>query len=521
MVPGVFGDSSGSGVGEGSLRSGVCRPSFVAAAGKLKPPSGPSGYSGGVPKRRAPTSPFGSDFAASPYGKLRPSFGPSRFSGGVPKMWAPTFFGYDDDDYSPPYHPHYHPHHHDSSTPLHHRHHQHPAPAQYLMYYPHQNYQQNFPPGMLYHPPAGYFPQQLHRQPDQYYMPFHHDAEDQYANDEEANNDVEVEVEADNDEGDLQQQKPHRQSAVTGRARPPPQEARSSWFESSASSSSSGDSAGPRWDPEREDEDDSEDERVLKQIKIRKAAIHKNKKKKRICSTSSVSVPKKKTCVSRRCNFIDDEAFETKDNGESEEDGDDFEESTNDGKSHSAIDEEDDEGESEFLAADEDDHELEQHGDINSHNDFDFHANDEVTNRHFPPLFESSDDESVKANSNQEIFPVLFDSSDDESVDSITASSTDAATVQTQTSSMRQAVLPQEAIPVMPPTTLFDCPIIASFPRPSYSKDRIQEFNYNPDNAPCHRDAVITYETMGDDVLLQKEPLESKGIRQLDNFIHL
>ena len=55
----------------------------------------------------------------------------------------------------------------------------------------------------------------------------------------------------------------------------------SSCFESSASSSSSSvhSGAGPSWDQEIEHEDDSEDERVLEQIKIRKAAIHKNKKK--------------------------------------------------------------------------------------------------------------------------------------------------------------------------------------------------------------------------------------------------
>ena len=56
----------------------------------------------------------------------------------------------------------------------------------------------------------------------------------------------------------------------------------SSCFESSASSSSSSvhSGAGPSWDQEIEHEDDSEDERVLQQIKIQKAAIHKNKKKK-------------------------------------------------------------------------------------------------------------------------------------------------------------------------------------------------------------------------------------------------
>ena len=46
------------------------------------------------------------------------------------------------------------------------------------------------------------------------------------------------------------------------------------------------------------------------------------------------------------------------------------------------------------------------------------------------------------------------------------------------------------------------------------------EFKYNEENAPCHRDAVITYETMGDDeILLRKEPLESNGIKEVHSFV--
>jgi hypothetical protein len=46
------------------------------------------------------------------------------------------------------------------------------------------------------------------------------------------------------------------------------------------------------------------------------------------------------------------------------------------------------------------------------------------------------------------------------------------------------------------------------------------EFKYNEENAPCHRDAVITYETLGDDeILLQKEPLESSGIKEVHSFV--
>ena len=71
----------------------------------------------------------------------------------------------------------------------------------------------------------------------------------------------------------------------------------SSCFESSASSSSSSihSGAGASWDQDIEDEDESEDERILQQIKIRKAAIHKNKKKKTLSTLSSMSVPSKKS----------------------------------------------------------------------------------------------------------------------------------------------------------------------------------------------------------------------------------
>jgi hypothetical protein len=279
----------------------------------------------------------------------------------------------------------------------------------------------------------------------------------------------------------------------------------SRWFDSSSSSSSSSvDSGAGGWDPEIEDEDDSEDERVLHQIKIQKAAIHKTKKKKSNFPTPSSSVSssrKKKKFASRRCSFIDDEALETKD-----EDNDDDDEDSN-------MEEEDNE---EYQSAHEDDREDEVPEQDDNNDDNHFASVDDDN---------SDSEESVVTKitkPNQQVYPALFESSEDESVNSITASrSSDdgVSTLHTQASSvLASGVLPPTTI-TKPKTLLYGCPIITSFPRPTYSKERIQEFNYTSETAPCHRDAVITYETMGEDVVLKKEPLESNGIKQLHSFV--
>ena len=279
----------------------------------------------------------------------------------------------------------------------------------------------------------------------------------------------------------------------------------SHWFDSSSSSSSSVDSGAGGWDPEIEDEDDSEDDRVLQQIKIQKAAIHKTKKKKSNFPTPSSSVSsssrKKKKFASRRCSFIDDEALESKDE-DNDDDGDSNMEEDNEQYQSAHEDEKGDE-----VAEQDDDH---------NDGDHDF-ANVDDNN--------SVSEESVVTKitkPNQQVYPALFESSEDESVNSITASQSSddgVSTLHTQTSSvLASGVLPPTTI-TKPKTLLYDCPIITSFPRPSYSKERIQEFNYTCETAPCHRDAVITYETMGEDVVLKKEPLESNGIKQLHSFV--
>ena len=204
------------------------------------------------------------------------------------------------------------------------------------------------------------------------------------------------------------------------------------------------------------------------------------------------------------CNFIDDEALEANDNDheeESKEEEDAAEEEDN-------VEESDDnEGEFELLNDDEDDNE-------NQNVDDNFNAGDEDDdddNKNQVNLFESSssDDESGMDKADKK-FPDLFESSeDDASVNHVhhAASVNNAATLQTQTSN------------ILTTTIMFDCPIITSFPRPSFSKDRIQEFKYNCDNAPCDRDSVITYETMGEDILLRHEPLESNGIKEVHSFV--
>ena len=209
----------------------------------------------------------------------------------------------------------------------------------------------------------------------------------------------------------------------------------------------------------------------------------------------------KKTRVT--CNFIDDEALEANDNDheeESKEEEDAAEEEDNVEESN------DNEGEFDLLNDDQDDNE-------NENVDDNFDAGDEDDdddNKNQVNLFESSssDDESVMDKADKK-FPDLFESSDDDaSVNHVHhAASVNNATLQPQTSN------------ILTKTMMIDCPIITSFPRPSFSKDRIQEFKYNCDNAPCDRDSVITYETMGEDILLRHEPLESNGIKEVHSFV--
>ena len=211
-----------------------------------------------------------------------------------------------------------------------------------------------------------------------------------------------------------------------------------------------------------------------------------------------MSVSSKKRRADRRCCFIDDEALETKEDSQEESE-----------------EEEEDNQESYVVEQDGVMDDIEDLDLNNNNHDFTFNV-DVSNHQQFPPLFESSsDDESVndktcddesKTHDQEQLFPSRYESSDDDddkSLNTITASS-----------ASRQETLVTES------KNMFDCPIITSFPRPSYAKDRIQEFKYNHGSAPCHRDAVITYETMGDDeILLRKEPLESKGIKEVHSFV--
>ena len=202
-----------------------------------------------------------------------------------------------------------------------------------------------------------------------------------------------------------------------------------------------------------------------------------------------MSVPIKKRRADRRCWFIDDEALEDHDK-DNQEDSEEEEEEDNQ--------ESDEEEEEQDDVKDNNDIDLDFN---NNNNDFEFNGVDVSSNQHIPPLFESSsesvndkcDDDSQQTH-DQQVFPSLYESSedddaDDESLNTITATSS-APSRQEETAVSTES------------ERMFDCPIITSFPRPSFSKDRIQEFNYNQENAPCHRDAVITYETMGDDEIL-------------------
>jgi hypothetical protein len=526
------------------------RPSFVT--GKLKPPSGPFGLSsGGGPKRRAPTFPLRSDFATSPFGKLKPLFGPSGYPGGGPKTWAPTFFSGDvhmdlmEDYYQAPPPPYYAPPHMDFRHISDHQR-RHPPPAVYYPpYYEHngngKNYQHIPPGGFIYQdirddrrgPPPHFGGYSFHPQHHHQHHNYHDADSGEEALTEESNHHHQPPVHPDDSD-----QVNRRQPASQAPAR--------SWFESSASSSSSSvDCGAGRWDPYLEHEDDSEDEetRSLKQNKVGKAAIHKIKKKKRNCSTThSSSMPvvrKKKDCISRsrRYCFIDDEAVETNE--------DDMQESSEEEEDQESSEEEEDQQESEEeddsvreedeeknnasednnnLNVDEDSDDDSNHqlpplfesssADEHSVNDEDENNSHDSSQQQIPHLFESSssaDDVSVKDTTLQQSFQSLYESSDDESLNTTPASS---ASLQTQSNTLLQ-----ETVDVKQSQTMFECPIITSFPRPSYSKDRIQEFKYNHENAPCHRDAVITYETMGDDIHLQKEPLESKGIQEVHSFV--
>ena len=62
-------------------------------------------------------------------------------------------------------------------------------------------------------------------------------------------------------------------------------------------------------------------------------------------------------------------------------------------------------------------------------------------------------------------------------------------------------------------------PIVSSFIRPKTTQERIPVYCYTRDTAPMDRDSVITFETMGDDLLLLKDPLESQGIVSLQSYI--
>ena len=204
-----------------------------------------------------------------------------------------------------------------------------------------------------------------------------------------------------------------------------------------------------------------------------------------------MSIPSKKRRAEHRCCFIDDEALEDHDK---------------DSKEDSEEEKEEDNQES-------DEEDLNKNKN-NNNSDFEFNV-DVSSKQHFPPLFESSsesvndkcDDDSQQTH-DQQVFPLLYESSDDADDESL------------NTNTATSSAIHQEETAVPESKRMFDCPIITSFPRPSFSKDRMPEFKYNEENAPCHRDAVITYETMGDDeILLRKEPLESNGIKEVHSFV--
>jgi len=504
---------------------------------KLKPPSGPSGYSGGGPKTRAPTYPFG--IISSPLGQLKPPSGPSGFTGGGPKTRAPTVFrGHDDEEY---YYNH-------QQHPL-----QHPPPSH--GYHQHSDSFYNIPPSACFYQGvsasqlrngfgggchADYFFQQqpvrdhyrgrfsswpqhvssphhhfLHS-PDEYYEEesdneFTHNHGDGHesANDnddddceDDGNDNDDNDEEEDVEEDSHQPQQPQHKNTKRPTTTTPCHAPDGSWYATSNSSSSSTSDVGD-WDLAKEDEDETEDERVRQKINIHKAAIHKIKQKKRNSSRHSLFVSAPRNKKSRRtCNFIDDEALETNDRVD-EESEDNLEDFGNDDKEDTEVGEE---SEFEFVDDKEDDHPP------HFNDEEDDHADNQ--GKEFPALFESSsDDDDFPTVPSQ--YPALFESSDDETLENnVTDGASDTATLQTQTSNIVVA-----ANPAMQPRTIFDCPIITSFPRPSFSKDRIQEFNYNQDNAPIERDAVITYETMGDDILLRQEPLESQGIKEVHSFV--
>ena len=456
---------------------------------KLKPPSGPSGYSGGGPKTRAPTYPFG--IISSPLGQLKPPSGPSGFTGGGPKTRAPTVFRGDDDE------EYYYNH---QQHPL-----QHPPPSH--GYHQHSDSFYNIPPSACFYQGvsasqlrngfgggchADYFFQQqpvrdhyrgrfsswpqhvssphhhfLHS-PDEYYEEesdneFTHnhgdghesandndddDCEDD-GNDKNDDNDEEEDVEEDSHQPQQPQHKNTKRPTTTTPCHAPD----GSWYATSNSSSSSTSDVGD-WDLAKEDEDETEDERVRQKINIHKAAIHKIKQKKRNSSRHSLFVSAPRNKKSRRtCNFIDDEALETNDKVD-EESEDNLEDFGNDDKEDTEVGEE---SEFEFVDDKEDDHPP------HFNDEEDDHADNQ--GKEFPALFESSsDDDDFPTVPSQ--YPALFESSDDETLENnVTDGASDTATLQTQTSNIVAA-----ANPAMQPRTIFDCPIITSFPRPSFSK---------------------------------------------------